>query len=121
MGSGLLKVAKQLFKAPLCEIDVGFTEKLRSWCGTEAGFNSPSVLGLLRAWAARSKITVAHIERMHALNKHCFKRSSDLVAVESGFLSAYLRQWMKVFTSHGGADFTLARTFGLGRISFHLC
>ncbi len=107
-----------MFRTPLCCMDVGFTEKLRTWCGNEAGFEKPAVVKLLRAWASRSKVTVAHIERMHAFNKHAFRRSSDLVAVESGFLAAYLRQWMKAYTTKGRADFTLPRIFWLAK---HRC
>ena len=68
------------------------------------------MLDLLRSWATFTKVTVAHIERMHAINEHAFTGVSKLMSVEGGILRAYLRRWMRAYTDRGGTDYTLPRT-----------
>eukprot|EP00959_Pyramimonas_sp_CCMP1952_P195275 4082947-Pyramimonas_sp.AAC.1 len=66
-------VSRDLFDTPECCLDPGFSEKVKRWCSSDqARFREPTMLDLLRSWATFTKVTVAHIERMHAINKHAF-------------------------------------------------
>lgn len=65
--------AELLFDCEECCLDPFFTRKVRSHFETaQCMLNSGKFDSLLRAWLNRGKITVAHIERTHAVNKHSF-------------------------------------------------
>eukprot|EP00959_Pyramimonas_sp_CCMP1952_P255935 5345650-Pyramimonas_sp.AAC.1 len=75
------QAAVDLYAAPRCCLDHGFSLKLRGLFPDPGGpqklLDSDAAMGALRAWMNRGKATVAHVERMRAANKYSFKSSEQ--------------------------------------------
>ena len=104
--------ADHLFQCKKCCLDPFLSGKAR------AGFTSaqdfwarPAVHSALRAWLNRGRLTVAHIERAHAANKHSFDavRTSKR-HVEAAVYHSFLRQHMVWHVKRGKLNYSLPQT-----------
>jgi len=98
---------EQFFNTPSCCLDPFFSTPLKKWAGTVEGLRSPTVLAVLRAWANCGKVSIAHVERMHAKNKAAFASAGGKrVSVEAGVYQAHLSQLMSNHVEQGNTDFS---------------
>jgi len=109
-------VFEEFLLAPECDLDPFFSRRLRDWIRdtakrlkVDAADMLPRIVDLLAAWVKRGKISIAHVERLHAQNKVVMApgKKGRRVTVEAGILSAHLRRLMRSHIGRGRLDFTL--------------
>ena len=106
-------ICREFFAKDECCLDKYFSLRLRKWAQPAhaaqrpSGLTSPKVLGLLRAWGEKGKISIAHVERMHRANNDAFHPAKGCrVTAEAGVTMALLRAKMKSHLKRGRDDFT---------------
>ncbi len=106
-------------KADTCCLDECFSERLLQWAAKVAedkdqdavdALCSDVVISCLSALADHSKLSVGHVERLHAVMKHLIGRSTTKrPTAESVLLLGHLRRLMKSCMQNGNLDFSLEK------------
>lgn len=103
--------AEELYQAHECCLDADCSLRLRSLftCGAELRQSEPAMT-LLRSWSDHGRVSVGHIERSHATNRHSFNASRTARrSAEGATYSSFLREHMVWHTKRGRLDHSLPR------------
>eukprot|EP00959_Pyramimonas_sp_CCMP1952_P371707 7783802-Pyramimonas_sp.AAC.1 len=97
-----------------CCLDPFFSRRLKmkyALQSASAVLESTSVTGCLRAWMEKGRVTVHHVESMHAQNRHSFQTDcSHRRHAEGALYHSYLRKLMRGHTARGRMDNSLPRS-----------
>lgn len=99
-------IVREFFAAPPCELDPFFSARLRAWVRAPERMSESPVIDICRAWADKATVSIAHVERQHAVNKRVLERERGRPTVEIGVYKTLLRNVMKSHAERGRADFS---------------
>lgn len=84
----------------------------RRYCGSPDGFFAKrEVRDVLLAWMNRGKVSVGHVERLHAHNKMSLSTTQRTRRhAEAAVYHSFLKKWMGAHLRRGRLDFTLSKS-----------
>ena len=105
------QTAADLFDKPICCLDPFFSSRLRDlFEGAAELLASQALLGALRAWLRCGKVTIGHIERLHAEAKSTFATNArSRRHVESAIYAGHLNNLMAWHVKRGRLNFALSK------------